>query len=259
VPVTRFRHLALTKPLAVIDLESTGTDPVTDRIIEIAALTIHPDGTEESFATRVNPRRPIPSSATAVHGITDADVLEAPTFATLAPNLIRRLADCDLAGFGIAGFDLPLLCVECVRAGVPFALAGRSVLDALSVFRRYEARTLSAAVTFYLGRSHVGAHAAADDARAAADVLDAQVSRYGLPTTPTALHREFVEVDIAGKFRRDERGAVVFAFGKHARRALADVARTDPDYLVWVLTKPFLADVHELVRAALAASRIVTK
>lgn len=257
--MTRFRHLTLSKPLAVFDLETTGTDPVTDRVVEIAVLKLQPDGTEELFESRVNPRRPIPFSATAVHGITDADVRDAPTFAEIAPNLVRRLADCDLAGFGIVGFDLPLLCVECVRAGVPFALAGRSILDALSVFRRYEARTLSAAVTFYLGRSHTGAHAAAADARAAVDVLDAEVSRYGLPTTPAALHREFVEVDIAGKFRRDERGAVVFAFGKHASRALADVARTDPGYLAWVLTKPFLADVHELVRAALAASRIVTK
>jgi len=257
--VTRFRHLALTKPLAVIDLESTGTDPVTDRIVEIAILMLKPDGTEESFETRVNPRRSIPPAATAVHGITDADVREAPTFAELAPNLVRRLADCDLAGFGIAGFDLPLLCVECVRAGVSFALDGRSVLDALSVFRRFEARTLSAAVSFYLGRSHVGAHAAADDARAAAEVLDAQVGRYGLPAAPTALHRDLVEVDIAGKFRRDERGAVVFAFGKHSGRALVDVARTDPNYLTWVLTRPFLADVHDLVRATLAASRIRAK
>ncbi|MCE9556543.1 MAG: 3'-5' exonuclease [Planctomycetes bacterium] len=257
--MTRFRYLTLSKPLAVIDLESTGTDPVTDRIVEIAVLTIRPDGTEESFETRVNPRCPIPSSATAVHGITDADVREAPTFAELAPNLVTRLADNDLAGFGIAGFDLPLLCAECVRTGVPFALAGRSVLDALAVFRRYEARTLSAAVAFYLGRSHTGAHAAATDARAAAEVLDAQVGRYGLSAAPTALHRELVEVDLAGKFRRDERGAVVFAFGKHSGRVLVDVARTDPDYLAWVLTRPFLADVHELVRAALAGSQLFAK
>lgn len=218
--MTRFRHLALTKPLAVLDLESTGTDPLTDRIVEIAVLTVHPDGSEEPFATRVNPRRPIPPAAAAVHGITDADTRDAPTFAELAPDLVRRLAGCDLAGFGIAGFDLPLLCMECVRAGVPFVLAGRSVLDALSVFRRYEARTLSAAVSFYLGRSHADAHSAAADAHAAAEVLDAQVARYALPVVPTALHREFVEVDIAGKFRRDDRGAVVFAFGKHTGRPL---------------------------------------
>jgi len=254
--MTRFRHLTLTKPIAVIDLESTGTDTITDRIVEVAILTLRPDGTEEPFETRVNPQRSIPPAATAVHGITDSDVRVAPTFAELAPDLVRRLADCDLAGFGIAGFDLPLLCVECVRAGVPFALAGRSVLDALAVFRRYEARTLSAAVAFYLGRSHTGAHAAAADAQVAVEVLDEQVGRYGLPTTPAALHKDLIEVDIAGKFRRDENGAVVFAFGKHTGRSLADVARTDSNYLTWVLTRPFLSDMHELVRATLAAARI---
>jgi DNA polymerase-3 subunit epsilon len=168
------------------------------------------------------------------------------------------LVGCDLAGFGIAGFDLPLLCAECVRAGVPFALTGRSVLDALAIFRRYEARTLSAAVAFYLGRSHHGAHAAAADASAAADVLDAQIGRYGLSPAPAALHSELIEVDIAGKFRRNEQGAVVFAFGKHIGHALTDVARSDPSYLAWVLTRPFLADVHDLVRAVLAASAVRT-
>lgn len=252
----RFRHLTLTRSLAFIDLESTGTDPVDDRIVEIAILTLSPDGTEDLFATRVNPQRPIPESATKVHGIGGADVRDAPTFAALAPDLVRRLAGCDLAGFGIAGFDLPLLAAECARAGLPFALTGRAVLDALSVYRRYEARTLSAAVAFYLGRAHGGAHTAPCDAAAAAEVLDAQVGRYGLPSAPAALHGALVEVDVAGKFRLGEGGAVVFGFGKHAGRPLTDVARTDPDYLTWVLTRPFLTDVHELVRAALAAASV---
>jgi DNA polymerase-3 subunit epsilon len=252
----RLKHLSLARPLAVIDLESTGTDPVADRVVEIAVLTLSPDGTEDLFATRVNPQRAIPEGATRVHGISDADVWDAPTFVALAPDLVRRLAGCDLAGFGITGFDLPLLCAECARAGVPFALTGRAVLDALAVYRRYEARTLSAAVAFYLGRALHGAHAAPVDALAAVEVLDAQVGRYELPSAPSALHGALVEVDVAGKFRLGDGGAVVFAFGKYTGRPLADVARTDPDYLTWVLTRPFLADVHELVRAALAAVRI---
>jgi DNA polymerase-3 subunit epsilon len=251
--VTRFRHLALTKPLAVIDLESTGTDPLEDRIVEVAVLTVAPCGAEELFAARVNPGRPIPPAATAVHGITDADVRGAPAFAELAPEMVRRLSGCDLAGFGIAGFDLPLLCAECARAGVAFALKGRAVLDALSVYRRFEARTLTAAVAFYLGRARVGAHAAAGDALAAAEVLDAQVGRYALPAAPAALHGSLVQVDVAGKFRLDPGGAVVFAFGKYSGRPLSEVARSDPRYLEWVLTRPFLSDMHDLVRAALAA------
>ena len=241
-----FRHLTLGRPLAVIDLESTGTDPVADRVVEVAVLALSPCGAEESFESRVNPLRPIPAAATAVHGIADADVRGAPTFAALAPDLVRRLEGCDLAGFGITGFDLPLLCAECARAGVPFALAGRAVLDALVVYRRHEARTLSAAVAFYLGREHAGAHAAAADARAAAAVLDAQVGRYGLPAAPPALHAALAGLDVAGKFRRGEGGAVVIGFGKYVGRPLTDVARTDPDYLAWVLTRPFLPDVHEL-------------
>ncbi|QDU19741.1 3'-5' exonuclease [Urbifossiella limnaea] len=251
--MTRLRHLTLDRPLAVIDLESTGTDPATDRVVEVAVLTVAPDGTDELFATRVNPGRPIPAAASAVHGIGDADVRDAPAFAALAPVLARRLAESDLAGFGIAGFDLPLLVNEFARAGVAFSLAGRAILDALAVYRRHEARTLSAAVAFYLGRDHADAHAAGADAVAAAAVLDAQVARYGLPAAPADLHAVLVEVDVAGKFRRGPGGAVVFAFGKHAGRPLADVARTDADYLGWMLTRPFLVDAHDLVRAALAA------
>ncbi len=247
----RFRHLVLRRPIAVIDLESTGTDPAADRVVELAVLTHAPDRAPNLFATRVNPERPIPAAATAVHGIGNADVRDAPTFAALAPDLARRLANCDLTGFGITGFDLPLLAAEFARAGVSFPLAGRAVLDALAVYRRHEARTLAAAVGFYLGRDHPGAHAAGADAVAAAEVLDAQVARYGLPAAPADLHAALVEVDVAGKFRRGPGGAVVFAFGKHAGRPLADVARTDPDYLGWMLTRPFLADVHDRVRAAL--------
>jgi DNA polymerase-3 subunit epsilon len=257
--VTRFRHLALTRPLAAIDLESTGTDPATDRAVEIAVLTVAPDRPADLFATRVNPGRPVPAAATAVHGLADADVRDAPTFAALAPGLARRLAGCDLAGFGIARFDLPLLTAEFGRAGVPFSLAGRAVLDALTVYHRHEARTLAAAVGFYLGRGHAGAHAAGADAAAAAEVLDAQVGRYGLPAAPADLHAALVGVDVAGRFRRGPGGAVEFAFGKHAGRPLAEVARADPGYLRWVLTQAFLPDVHDLVRAAVAAAAVGSK
>ena len=249
------KHLVLTRPLCVVDLESTGTDPATDRVVEVAVVSIAPDGTENLFATRVNPGRSIPPAATAVHGIGDADVRAAPAFAALAPALARRLAGCDLAGFGIAGFDLPLLCAEFARAGVPFSLAGRAVLDTLAVYRRYEARTLAAAVGFYLGRDHPGAHAVAADAAAAAEVLDAQVGRYGLPPAPAALHAALVDVDVGARFRRSPAGEVVFGFGKHAGRPLAEVARADPGYLAWMLTRPFLDDSHALVRAAAAAAR----
>ncbi len=247
------RHLTLSRPLTVVDVETTGTDPARDRVVEIALLTLHPARTNDLFHTRLNPGVPIPRAATAIHGIRDADVRGAPTFAAVAPDLIRRLVGCDLAGFGIASFDLPVLCGEFARAGVPFDLDGRAVLDALAVYRRYEARTLSAAVRFYLGREHTSAHAAVGDAVVAAGVLDAQVERYRLPPSPDELHALLHPVDVGGKFRI-ESGAVVFAFGKHVGRRLDDVARTDAGYLEWVLTRPFLPDVHHLVRAALHAA-----
>jgi DNA polymerase-3 subunit epsilon len=248
------RHLTLTRPLAVLDVETTGTDPARDRVVELALLILRPDRTHHLYQMRLNPGVPIPPAATAVHGIGDADVRDAPTFAAVAPGLVRRLTGCDLAGFGIASFDLPLVCAEFARAGVPFGLVGRAVLDALAVYRRHEARTLSAAVRFYLGREHTAAHAAAADSVAAAGVLDAQVGLYMLPPRPAELHALLHPVDVGGKFQLVS-GAVVFAFGKHAGRRLADVAATDPGYLEWVLGRPFLPDVHHLVRAALAARR----
>ena len=252
--MTALKSLSLARPLAVLDLESTGLDPAADRVVEIAVLMLSPGAPGRMFHTRVNPGRSIPAAAAAVHGITDADAAGAPRFGEIAAGLAHRLDGCDLAGFGIGGFDLPLLAAEFARAGIPFRLTGRAVLDALGVFRSHEPRDLSAAVRLYLGRDHVGAHSAAADTLAAAEILDEQVRRYGLPATPAALHAAIVEVDVGGKFRRGDAG-VMFAFGKYAGRPLADVAAADPGYLEWVLGKPFLDDVHALVRGALAAAR----
>jgi DNA polymerase-3 subunit epsilon len=245
------RHLSLARPLAVLDLESTGVDPACDRIVEVAVLTLSPGGPGALFHTRVNPGRPIPAAATAVHGIGDADVTAAPPFRAVATDLAAQLDGCDLAGFGITGFDLPLLAAEFARAGVLFRLADRAVLDALRVYRQHEPRDLSAAVRYFLGREHAGAHSAIRDVIAAIEVLDAQVGRYGLPAAPGSLHATVAEVDVAGRFRRTDAG-VAFAFGKYAGRTLDDVAASDPGYLEWMLCKPFLDDVHALVRSALA-------
>lgn len=245
-------HLVLDRPLAVVDLESTGVDPAADRIVEVAVLTLLPGGKEELFHRRVRPGVPIPAAATAVHGIADADVAAAPPFAAIAPEVFAALHGCDLAGFGIASFDLPLLAAEFARVRLPFRVAGRRVVDALAVYRRFHPRTLASAVREYLGRDHGDAHSAAADARAAAEVLDRQVGRHALPPTPAELHASLVEVDVAGRFRRDDAGRVAFAFGKHVGRPLAEVAARDASYLKWILGRAFLDDVHDLVRRALA-------
>jgi DNA polymerase-3 subunit epsilon len=244
-------NLVLDRPLAVLDLETTGVDPATDRIVEVAVVTLLPNGRQEQFHRRVDPGVPIPPAATAVHGITDADVIGAPPFSAIAPELFATLHGSDLAGFGIASFDLPLLAAEFARVRLPFRVAGRRVIDVLALYRRWYPRDLTSAVREYLGREHADAHSAVADARVAAEVLDRQVERHALPPTPAELHAALVEVDVAGRFRRDA-GHVVFAFGKYSGQSLAEVAARDPGYLNWMLGRPFLDDAHDLVRRALA-------
>ncbi|MBM3982485.1 MAG: 3'-5' exonuclease [Planctomycetes bacterium] len=244
-------NLVLDRPLAVLDLETTGVDPAADRIVEMAVLTLLPGGKHELFHQRLNPGVPIPPAASAVHGITDTDVIGSPTFAAVAPELFATLHGSDLAGFGIASFDLPLLAAEFARVRLPFRVAGRRVIDVLALYRRCHPRDLTSAVREYLGRDHIDAHSAVADARATAEVLDRQVGRHALPPTPAELHAALVEVDVAGRFRR-EAGRVVFAFGKYSGQLLAEVAARDPGYLRWMLGRPFLDDAHELVRRALA-------
>ena len=139
-------NVILDRPLAALDLETTGVDPAADRLVEVAVLTVLPGGGQELFHRRVNPGVPIPPAATAVHGIGDADVAGAPPFGAIAPELFATLHGCDLAGFGIATFDLPLLSAEFARVRIPFRVAGRRVIDVLALYRRLQPRTLASAV-----------------------------------------------------------------------------------------------------------------
>lgn len=249
-----FTHLRLTRPLAVLDVETTGTSPKDDRIIEIAIVKFLPDGSRKRYHRRLNPGIPIPAAATAVHGMTDRDVVDCPPFAAIAPSLVRFLRDCDLAGFHVHRFDLVMLLAEFNRAGVPFPLGRRAVIDALQICHQHEPRDLAAAVRHYLGRDHDGAHGALADAYATAAILDAQLARYAdLPRTVAELHAHMTEVDLAGHFRRQD-GRIIFAFGKYAGRPLEEVARRDEDYLYWMLDQDFLPDAKALVTQALAVA-----
>jgi len=172
------RALRLDRPLAVIDLETTGLDVQRDRIVEIAIVKLHPDGRRERLVRRVNPGVPIPYPATRVHGIRDEDVAAAPPFAELAAEIERLLEGADLAGFNAIRYDLPLLACEFARAGRPAVLEGRAVLDAAFIFHRKEPRHLAAALRFYCGRDLEGAHSAGADAEACLDILEAQVAHY---------------------------------------------------------------------------------
>ncbi|HXV77582.1 MAG TPA: 3'-5' exonuclease [Candidatus Polarisedimenticolaceae bacterium] len=250
------RYLRLDRPLVVFDLETTGTDPAQDRIVEIAALKVAPAGDREAKRRLINPERPIPPGATAVHGITDADVRDAPTFRMVARSLLDWLGDADLGGFNLLRFDLPLLEREFRDCRLDLALDGRRVIDAMTVFHRKEPRDLAAAVRFYLGRELDGAHSAAADAAATLDVLEAQLERYDdLPRTVDELHAWIRAVrphavDVSGKFVWHER-EVVFAFGKHQGKTLRAVAAEAPDYLQWILGSDFPEDAKRLVGDAL--------
>lgn len=248
------------RPIVFFDLETTGTDPSSDRIVEISVLRIDPDGHRETRTRRLDPGRPIPPEATAVHGISDEDVRDAPTFRQVARSLLEFLGDADLAGFNIRRFDVPLLDREFMDCDLELGLEQRRVVDAMAIFHRKERRDLAAAVAFYLGRSHEGAHSAEGDVLATADVLEAQLDRYSdLPRGVAELdrwgRRHANEVDASGKFLR-EGERVVFAFGKHRGRALDDVATEDRDYLEWLMGTDFPADARLLVRRALAGPQI---
>ncbi len=250
-----FKHLVLHKPLAILDLETTGTDPQTDRIVEIGILKVLPDGRAEHRNHRVNPGIPIPPAATAIHGIADADVANEPRFVQLAANLRAFLEGCDLCGFNIKRFDLRVLYVEFNRASLPLSLEGRAILDPMEIFHAREPRDLAAAVRFYCARcEHENAHAAFADVLAAAEVFDAMLGRYAdLPRTVAGLHQHLKNpnaVDSAGNFTRVE-GQLQFAFGKYRGQPLDAVARTKPDYLQWMLAQDFFDDTKAIVKDAL--------
>jgi DNA polymerase III subunit epsilon len=249
------KNIILERPLAVIDLETTGTDPKIDRIVEVSVLKLVPGGEPDHRTRRVNPGVPIPPEATAVHGISDDDVADMPTFRAIAPGLARYLDGCDLCGFNILKYDLRLLAAEYNRAGVPFPVAGRKVIDACHIFHKREPRDLTAAYRFYCGLTHEGAHGAAADVLATLAILDAQVSRYDdLPRTVDGLHEHCTDpkaLDLSGMFGRCEEGTVVFIKGKYKGRSLEDIARTKPDYLQWMLRDDYFDDTKLIASEAL--------
>lgn len=230
----------LDRPLAFLDLETTGLSTVSDRIIEMAVIRVTPQGDVLEAVRRFNPGIPISPDATAVHGITDEDLADEPFFAARAKSLAELLEPCDLAGFNIRRFDLPMLLAEFKRAGVFFSIQSRRLIDAQVIFHREEPRNLSAAARFYLSREHEEAHTALGDIRTTAAVLSAQLQKYSdLPRTLDGLHTYCDEVSPflteLDRWFNHRDGELVFRRGKHKGEPLAQVAATAPDYLQWML------------------------
>lgn len=248
-------RLKLERAIAFFDLETTGTDPATDRIVEIAVLRLAPDGAREMRSRRINPERPIPPDATRVHGITDEAVRDQPTFRQVARSLLDFLGDADLGGFNVLRFDVPLLDREFRDAGLELGLERRRIVDTMTIYHRKERRDLVAASRFYLGREHGGAHRADADVALALDVLEAQLARYpDLPGDVAGL--EAWQRAASGAVDREGKlvwrgGEATFAFGRHQGRTLRDVARETPDYLEWIAGADFPAELKAISRRAL--------
>jgi DNA polymerase III subunit epsilon len=249
------KNIQLERPLVVLDLETTGKRTHVDRIIEISTLKLMPGGTNKINTRRLNPGMPIHPEATAVHGITDADVANERPFQEIASRLSAYLEGCDLCGYNIWSFDLKILVGEFRRADVPFSTAGRHVIDPLRIFYKREPRDLTAALRFYRGMDHEGAHKADADVLAALLVLDGQAERYDdLPRSIADLHQYMEYPDILdpdGKFVRRDDGLIVFAFGKYSGEPVNDVARTDRPYLEWIVNKDFSNEAKSIAREAL--------
>ncbi len=246
-------RLGLDRPLLFFDTETTGLSIRNDRIIQIGYAKYFPGGAEVLEASMLfNPQQPIPAGATAIHGISDADVREAPLFSEKAQELFDLFKDCYLSGFNISGFDLPLIKEEFARAGLAFSYKSEDIIDAKVIYHCLEPRTLSSAYKYYCGKAHDEAHDALGDVKASAEVLYAQLEMYGLEKLKKAQSEGSVDrVDSEGKFYwRD--GRAHFSFSKFRHQPLEKVWESEPGFLEWMLTADFSDEVKGIIKDMLA-------
>ncbi len=249
-------NLKLDKPLVFFDLETTGVNIQNDRIVEISVIKYFPNGEKQERTRRVNPEMHIPEESSAIHGITDADVENEPTFQAICRNFYIFLEGCDLAGYNLLKFDIPVLQKEFSRCGLTFSTEGRKIVDPYIIFCEKEPRSLEAALKFYRGKELTDAHSAAADVAATVDVLMGQLERY--PDLPKDLEglNNFCDrsdpswIDSTGKFKWREDEAVV-GFGRNAGTPLKDIAADNPGFLRWMINADFADDAKEVASEAL--------
>jgi DNA polymerase-3 subunit epsilon len=250
--------LKLRNPLIFFDLETTGINISKDKIIEIAAIKMHPDGTRLEKVHRINPEIPIPEEASLIHGIYDKDVENEPTFKLLAKELAQFFEGSDIAGFNILKFDLPLLVEEFLRVGIDFEISNKKLLDAQKIFHMMEKRNLTAAYRFYCNKSLDDAHSALADTLATIDVFDEQIRRYenkeviDLQGNKVGIIENNMEkihnltnqnmVDLAGRMVFDNEGDEIFNFGKHKGKKVSEILSSEPSYYDWILKNDFSLD-----------------
>jgi DNA polymerase-3 subunit epsilon len=235
--------LNLRRPIAFIDLETTGINVAADRIVEISVLKISPNDREEWMSTRVNPGMPIPPKSTAIHGIRDEDVSKSPTFREIAKNLAAFLEGCDLAGYNAIKFDIPVLAEEFLRVNTDFNFRKRRYVDVQVIFHKKEQRTLAAAYQFYCKKDLVGAHGSKADTAATYEVLKSQLDQYGDLENDVEKLADFSSynnlVDFAGRIILDEKGVEIFNFGKHKGKPVEQVFKDEPSYYSWMMNGDF--------------------
>lgn len=244
--------LNLKRPILFLDLETTGLNVATDRIIEICVLMLNPDGAQEIKTRRINPTIPISPEAQAIHGISNEDVTNEPTFREVAKSFAKWMEGCDIAGYNSTKFDVPMLSEEFLRAGIDFNFRKRKLIDVQNIFHKMEQRTLKAAYRFYCDKNLDNAHSAEADTIATMEILEAQLDRY-----PDDLKNDINflsdfstrnrNLDYAGRVVLDDKDLPVFNFGKHKGRSVKDVLQSEPSYYDWIMKGDFTLDTKKVL------------
>ena len=246
--------LALKRPLAIFDLETTGLNITKDRIVEIAVIKINVDGSEENFCKRVNPEIPIPLETSLIHGIYDEDVKDLDNFASIADELVDFLGDADLGGYNSNRFDIPVLSEELLRVGNNFDVSNRKFVDVQNIFHKMEQRTLAAAYQFYCHKTIENAHNALADTTATWEVLKAQLERYENLEGDIDFLSNFSKgsnlnlIDFAGRLAYNENGDAIYNFGKNKGKLIEDIAKSEPGYYGWMLDADFPLNTKQCLK-----------
>ncbi len=256
--------LQLKRPLAFFDIESTGTNLTNDRIVELCILKIKSNGEKTLKTWRINPECPIPPEVTAIHGISDSDVANKPTFAQVAKEIMEYIAGCDLAGYNSNQFDVPMLNEEFLRVEMDLRADRRRFIDVFKIFQKMERRDLQSAYRFYCNKELINAHSAEADVTATYEVLLGQIQRYGdaLQNDVEFLHDFSAEpefVDAGRRLIRDEKGVVRFNFGKYKGHSVEEVLRKEPQYYDWIMKNDFLLDTKQKLKEIWLGSRFKIK
>ncbi len=243
--------LNLNNPLLFFDIESTGLNVAKDRIVEISALKVLPNGDQELKTRRINPTIPITPEAQKVHGISNEDVADCPTFKEIAKSMAQWMAGCDFAGYNAIRFDIPLLAEELLRAGVSFDFRKRKIVDVQNIFHKMEQRTLSAAYKFYCNKELENAHSAEADTVATFEILEAQLDKYPekLDNNVSFLADFSTRsrlLDYAGRISLDEKDTPIINFGKHKGKPVEHIFKKDPSYYSWIMNGDFTLDTKQV-------------